>query len=397
MYDMNNNIALVHNAYGKMSGEEMAVENLSALLEKRGVIVHRFSRSSAEIDDRLSRKVAAFFSGIYNPFTKRNFGKFLQEKRPDIVHIHNLYPLISPSILPVCKSFGVPVVMTVHNFRLVCPNGLLMSKGEICHRCLGGREYWCILRNCEEDIFKSTGYALRMAAARVLRRYWDNVDHFICLSEFQKNILVNEGLPADRVSVLANPLSLSKSLGDDSVRGGYVAYVGRISPEKDIFTLIAAARTLFDIPFKFAGDYHRMPEVLKHKSDNCEFLGQLNAQEIASFYANARMVVFATRCYEGFPSVLLEAMSHSLPIICSRIGGLPEIVEAGVNGLLYEPGNVVELAERIQTLWDNPDLCRKFGEEGRQNLKDMYDTEKMVDRLMGIYDQVIKGAQRSAR
>lgn len=312
-------IAIVHNAYEKVSGEETVIENLAALLVERGVSVCRFSRSSAEIEDKLSGKMAAFFSGIHNPFAKKTFGEFLQSNRPNVVHIHNLYPLISPSILPVCKTFGVPVVMTVHNFRLVCPNGLLLCSGGICHRCLGGREYWCVFRNCENSLFKSTGYALRTAAARMLRRYYDNVDHFICLSEFQKNILVGEGLPVGRVSVLANPVSFAQvqktennstgspigPFGDDrgldtglrrydekvehsgmtdnwipasagmtkasfEQSGGYVAYVGRISPEKDIFTLLEAVRRLGDVPFKFAGDYHRMPEVLKNKPMNVE-------------------------------------------------------------------------------------------------------------------------------
>jgi len=444
-------IAIVHNYYGKLSGEETVIENLAALLSERGVSVCRFSRSSAEIEDKLSGKTAAFFSGIHNPFAAKAFGEFLQINRPNVVHIHNLYPLISPSILPVCKAFGVPVVMTVHNFRLVCPNGLLLSKGEICHRCLGGREYWCVLRNCENSLFKSMGYALRTAAARILRCYYDNVDHFICLSEFQKNILVGEGLPVGRVSVLANPVSFAQvqktrdyhsreggnpenemdlsrghhgptgTFGDDGgldsqkpasgladnwipasagmtneglkQRGGYVAYVGRISPEKDIFTLLEAARRLGDVPFKFAGDYHRMPEVLKNKPVNVEFLGQLGAKEITEFYRNARMVVFATRCYEGFPTVLLEAMSHGLPIVCSRIGGLPEIVEDGVNGLLYAPGDAEELTARIQTLWSVAALCEKLGNEGLRKMTQKYAPDKLLARLLDIYNRLAKRYQ----
>lgn len=409
---MNHIIAIVHNTYGKISGEETAVDNLASLLEKRGLIVRRFNRSSSEIENKLSGKATAFFSGIHNPFAQKAFAKFLKSNRPAVVHIHNLYPLISPSILPVCKAFGVPVIMTVHNFRLVCPDGLLLSRGEICHRCLGGREYWCVLRNCENDIFKSTGYAFRTMAARLFRRYYDHVDHFICLSEFQKNILVDEGLPADRVSVLANPVSFDINIpltpvyqrgdltGDMNIspvpiyqRGeecfGYVAYVGRISPEKDILTLMETARRLGEIPFKFAGDYHRMSGILKNKPANCEFLGQLNAEEIINFYLNARMVVFATRCYEGFPTVLLEAMFHGLPIICSRIGGLPEIVEEGINGLLYEPGNEAELTANIQTLLQNPELCKKLGEAGRQKVREKYDADRLLDQLLEIYRKVI--------
>ena len=174
---------------------------------------------------------------------------------------------------------------------------------------------------------------------------------------------------------------------------GYVAYVGRISPEKDVSTLLEAAGRLGDVPFKFAGDYHRMPEVLKNKPMNVEFLGQLGAQEIAEFYCNARLVVFATRCYEGFPTVLLEAMSHGLPIVCSRIGGLPEIVEEGVNGLLYEPGNVVELTARTQTLWGDAALCEKLGNEGLRKMQAVYAPAKLLARLLEIYNRLAKRDQ----
>lgn len=386
-------IVIIHNAYGNPSGEEIVTDDLAKLLESRGMAVQRFSRSSAEIENKRLGKISAFFSGIHNPYSKREFARFLDETRPDVVHIHNLYPLISPSILPVCKTQCMPVVMTVHNFRLACPNGLLLSKGEICHRCLGGREYWCVLRNCENSFFKSTGYALRTATARMLRRYYDNVDHFICLSAFQKNILIDEGLPANRVTVLSNPLPFKLETTQSRGLGEYVAYVGRISPEKDVMTLIEAARRHGDVQFKFAGDYHRLPEAIKQKPDNCAFLGQLNAEEIDKFYNNARMVVFATRCYEGFPTVLLEAMSHNLPVICSRIGGLPEIVEDGVTGLLYEPGNANELSDRIRTLWQNPVLCQKLGESGRQKVRSNYSTDRLMDRLLEIYEKVIKQAK----
>jgi len=403
-------IAIVHNAYGLISGEDVVVNNLATLLEKRDITVQWFSRSSAEIEETKLGKIPAFFSGIHNPFSRRSFGCFLRQFNPDIVHIHNLYPLISPAILPECTAQGIPVVMTVHNFRLACPNGLLMSHDELCHRCLGGREYWCILRNCENSFFKSTGYTIRTAVARILRRYYNHVNHFICLNDFQRDLLIKEGLPADRATVLSNPISLNmkippRTLGADKkmdprqehsgmTGGGYVAYVGRLSPEKDILTLIESARRLGDLQFKFAGSYHRMPEVIKQKPDNCEFLGQLDAEDLVRFYRDARMVVFATRCYEGFPTVLLEAMSYGLPVVCSRIGGLPMIVEDGVNGLLYEPGNAVELADRIRMLWQDTALCQKLGEAGQRKMQEEYAAERLMDRLIGIYEKVIRAQKR---
>lgn len=360
------------------------------MLEKRGINVCRFSRTSAEIEDKKLGEISAFFFGIYNPFSRKAFGRFLKDNRPDVVHIHNLYPLISPSILLECKEQGIPIVMTVHNFRLACPNGLLLSSDEVCHRCLGGREYWCILRNCEKNIFKSTGYALRTATARIARSYYNNVNHFICLSDFQRDLLVKEGMPAERSTVLPNPILVSNKVLRGKGQGSYVAYVGRLSPEKDILTLLESARRLGDLQFKFAGDYHRMPQLLRQKPVNCEFLGQLDDENLASFYSNAKMIIFATRCYEGFPTVLLEAMSNGLPVICSRIGGLSMVVENGQTGLLYEPGNADELADRIQRLWNEPALCQKLGEAGRKKMQEEYVAERLIDKLMGIYEKVIK-------
>jgi glycosyltransferase involved in cell wall biosynthesis len=385
-------ILIVHNSYARISGEEIVIDNLVALLKVRGIAIARFSRSSAEIENKRLKKISAFFSGIHNPFSRKKFSKFLRAAQPDVIHIHNLYPLISPSILPECTAQGIPVVMTVHNFRLACPNGLLMSRGEVCQRCLGGREYWCVFRNCENDIFKSTGYALRTAAARILRRYYDHVNHFICLTNFQRNILIKEGLPQDRVSVLTNPVEIKVVKPSVEVEKNSVLFVGRVSREKGITSLFDAARICPDIPFVVAGNYEAMPEARKLAPSNVTLLGALPSQKLGAFYDKARIFVLPSVWYEGFPTVLLEAMSHGLPVVCSRIGGLPEIVDDGITGLLYEPGNVAELTEKFRILWDDPALCRKMGESGRQKLNDKYNAEKLLDQVIGIYEKVIREA-----
>lgn len=390
-------ILIVHNAYGRISGEEIVIDSLVRLLQSRGVSITRFSRSSAEIEATRLGKISAFFSGIHNPFSRKAFGRMLREAHPDVVHIHNLYPLISPSILPECTAQGIPVVMTVHNFRLVCPNGLLMSHGEVCHRCLGCREYCCILRNCEADILKSTGYALRTAAARILRRYYDHVNHFLCLTNFQRDTLVKEGLPHNRVSVLTNPLEIKVSKQSLEAENQNVLFVGRVSKEKGIKSLFAAADRCPDIPFLIAGSWQAMPEAVQLAPSNVTLLGPVQKQELVVLYQQARFLVLPSVWYEGFPTVLLEAMSYGLPVICSRIGGLPEIVEEGVTGLLFEPGNAEELADRIRTLWQDPELCRRLGDAGRRKLQEEYAADGLIDRLLGIYEMVIRERARRRR
>ena len=331
----------------------------------------------------------AFFSAIHSPCSKRAVRKLLEEKRPDIVHIHNLFPLISPSILPECKRAGVPVVMTVHNYRLVCPNGLHMVRGQVCEKCCGGCEYWCVLQNCEGSLFKSIGYALRNWFARKKRFFFDNVTMYATLTQFQRQRLSTEGFPADRITVIPNMAS-TKDKEQDAQSGKYVGFIGRVSPEKGIQTLMDVACKCTDISFKVAGSHDRMSHLLEKAYANFDFVGHLSQEKLNEFYKSIRMVVLPATCFEGFPMVLAEAMLSGKPIICSRIGGLPEIVEDGKTGLLFEPGNVEDLATKIKHLWDRPDLCRKMGEEGRKKALREYSQEKYYGRLMDIYCKAIE-------
>ena len=384
-------IAIVHNAYGRPSGEEVVIDNLVRNLEAHGHIVPRFERCSAEIDRMRLGQARAFLSGIYNPASRRAFGRFLSEQRPDVVHIHNVFPLISPAILPEARRRNIPVVMTLHNFRLICPNGLLMRDGKICHECLGGREYRCVLRNCERNLSKSLGYALRTGVARRRRWFLDNVNHFICLSRFQREMHLKEGFSSERCSVIPNAVPtefLSQDSEANRGSGGFVGYVGRLSPEKDIPTLLEAARKLPQVPFKVAGSLARMPELPKQAPTNVEFVGQLDRPALKKFYGQMRVYVFTTRWYEGLPTVLLEAMMAGLPIVCTRIGGLPDLVHDGETGLLAPLGDPAELASRIQTLWETEDLAKKLGEAGRVRVLREYHPEVIYARHMQVYEKI---------
>ena len=382
-------ICLIHNEYGKLSGEEVVARDLLRLLESKGHDVVPFIRSSAEIPKMILGSVRAFFSGIYSFTSKRKIRQFLRTHQPDIVHIHNVFPLISPSVLSECKKASIPVVMTVHNYRLICPNGLFMTNGNICERCSHGHEYWCVLKNCEGNRFKSLGYALRSYVARKKRFFLDNVTIYAALTEFQKQKLITQGFPSDRIVVIPNMTTIENT-EVESPLGEYVGYAGRISPEKDIPTLMDASQNYQRIPFKAAGTYEKMPHLLKQSPANFEFLGHLDSAKINQFFASARMIVLGSICYEGFPTVIIEAMLYGKPVVCSRIGGLPEIVEDGVTGLLFEPGNADDLAEKIRYLWDHPELCQKMGQTGREKVLREYSSEKYYERLIACYQKAVE-------
>ncbi len=382
------NILVIHNSYGKVSGEEIVVDRLAALLQQRGHNVLQFRRSSEEIPGLWFGKVRAFFSGIYSWTSRYEVARLLRRHRPDVVHVHNLFPLISPSILPECRRARVPVVMTVHNYRLVCPNGLHLSDGAICERCLGGREYRCVVQNCERNLLKSTGYAVRNYVARVARLFLDNVTVYAPLTDFQRRRLVAAGYPGDRMAVIPNMIP-GEGPPAASPAGNYVGYVGRISPEKDLPTLLAAAAQCPDVPFRVAGDFSRMPELLSRAPANVQFVGHLDAARLSEFYRDLRMLVLPSKCFEAFPLVLVEAMLQRKPVICSNIGGLPEIVEEGVTGLLFQTGNAAELGEKVRSLWSRPDLCRRMGEAGRAKAVREYSAEKYYERLLAVYRQAL--------
>jgi glycosyltransferase involved in cell wall biosynthesis len=404
-------ICLIHNEYGRPSGEEAVVRSIHQLLTVHGHRVTTMMRSSAEFDGSRLGKASAFFTGIYNPYSRSAFRRMLRRERPDIVHVHNLYPLISPSVLIEARAAGVPVVMTVHNYRLVCPNGLHMAHGKLCERCLGGKEYNCVLNNCEGSIFKSLGYAVRNHVARNRRWYRNNVTMYAVLTEFQRRRLIAAGYPAERLMVVPNMVDAAglaqvTGKGDGQFDGqggeagdanasaavpgqGYVGYVGRISPEKGIPELLAAARSLPEIPFRAAGAFDRMAHLLDSAPANFQFLGHVDRAALGAFYQSSRIIVLCSTCFEGFPTVLVEAMVRSKPVVCSRLGGMPEIVEDGVHGLLIEPGNAEDLARKIRFLWERPELCAQMGAAGQRKALSTYSTVRYHERLMGVYERAI--------
>jgi len=382
-------ICIVHNEYGRFSGEEAIVERICRLLEGHGHKLIRLTRSSSEIPALVLGEIRAFFSGIYSFASARRIRRILQEQRPDVVHVHNLFPLISPSVLQQCRKAGVPVVMTVHNYRLVCPNGLHMKDGQVCEKCAGGREYWCVLKNCEGSLFKSLGYALRNFTARKWRLFLDNVTVYTTLTEFQRQRLIAEGFPGERIVVIPN-MSTQSAHNGMPLLGDYVGYVGRISPEKMVPLLLEAARRIRNAVFRAAGDWSQMPEIRRLAPSNFQFLGHLSGEDLEEFYRSSRFLVLCSSCFEGFPVTLAEAMQYGKPVISSRIGGLPEIVDDGVTGLLFESGNVDDLADKIGRLWSDPELCRRMGLAGREKALREYSSARYYERLIHVYARAMR-------
>jgi glycosyltransferase involved in cell wall biosynthesis len=382
------NVVQVINYHRYGGGLDNMANATIALLKTHGVNVFLLSRDSGKLSRGLRSKLYTFICSIYSPSGLTEINKILQANSIDIVHIHEVYPLISAWILRACRDANVPVVFTCHDYRLTCPIYTHWHKDEICRKCIRGHNYWCVFNNCRGKIFESIAYWLHGVVAQRFRLFQENVTLFVAVSEFMKNWLAEAEFPNERIVVVPNMVEDQDSFSDTS-HGEYIAYAGRICSEKGFDLLLSASREL-RIPLHIAGDYSKMNDVVKTSPEHVKFLGMLDKKQLNKFYQNARFLVVPSRFHEPFGLVAAEAMMYGLPVIASMAGGLAEVVEDGVTGLLFKPGNAEDLSKKIKLLWENPNLCKQFGIAGREKAIREYSPEKHYNRLMAVYERAIE-------
>lgn len=391
-------ILLVHNDYAKYSGEEAVVDKMNQLFKRLGHSVAQLRMSTAGLRENLMGKAKGFIAGLYSPAGVKAMAEALDREKPDIVNVHNLYPFISPAALRECKKRGVPVIMTVHNYRLICPTGLFMRNNAPCELCLEkGNEWGCVKYNCEGSLLKSVGYAGRNAVARLRRHYLDCVDYFACLSDFQRQKLIQAGFDPAKLIVIPNSITLPTPPppipNPQSPIPKYVAFSGRISPEKGVDLIMEVARRHPEIPFKFAGAVSPNVNLSLPDSNNVELKGYLSGDELEKFYKDAAFFVLSSKCYEGFPMAILEAAKYSKPMVAPNHGAFPEIIKQGneteEGGVLFTPGDVDELEKVIVGLWNNPEEINRLGQNAYKNLQNHYTSDVVANMWKNLLQKVI--------
>lgn len=385
-------ILLVHNDYGKRSGEEAVVDKMDGIFASLGYETAQLRMSTATVRGTLAGKIRVFFAGMWSPAGVRAMRDTLRREKPDVVNIHNLYPFISPASLRECRKAGVPVVMTVHNFRLICPTGLFMRDSAPCEICLErGHEWGCVRHNCEHSPFKSLGYAVRNAVARIGRHYLECVDLFACLTDFQRRKLIEVGFPPEKLIVIPNSIDIKEIIPCEGT-GRYVAFCGRISREKGIDLIVEVARRHPEIPFKLAGAVGD-PSLVADLPANVELVGFVSGKALDDFYDNAAFVLMASRCYEGFSMAILEAATHSRPTVAPGHGGFTEIIralcEGGSDQLLFEPGNADSLEAAVTRLWHAPERASALGQTAATNLRRLYTVDVVSQKWKKAVNKVI--------
>ena len=379
-------ILLTHNLYRIPGGEDAAFNAEKNLLESKGHRVITFIEDNARLNGRNPLKV---LNMIWSRSAYRKIKHLIMDTKPDVAHFHNTFFMISPSAYYACKEEGVPVVQTLHNYRLICPGALLMRGGTTCEDCVGKSVPWRgVLNACWRGSYIGTALVTSMLTLhRLLKTWQEKVDIYIALTEFAKKKFIEGGLPAEKIVVKPNFVYPDPGKGDHG--GKYVLFVGRLSQEKGLPTLLRAWKNLKDIPIKIVGEGPLMSEIKslagREGLDNLEFLGRKPREEVFRLMKDALMLVFPSEWYEGFPMTIAEAFATGLPVVASRLGAMAEIVEDGRTGLLFEAGNPEDLADKVRWGWENPERMKAMGIEARKEFEDKYTAEKNYEMLMEIY------------
>jgi glycosyltransferase involved in cell wall biosynthesis len=382
-----------YNQHRGGGGADNAARATIDIARENGHEVEVFTRSSEDLPPNLGGRLQAGISAIYAPDSVRRFDAILDSFKPDLVHVHEVFPLVSPWILPGCTRKVVPVVMTTVDYRMTCPVGTHLRRGQPCDKCAGGREHWAVLKNCRQNLTESVMVAAYNTIVRRFSLFDRHVRRFIAPSEFTRRWLTDKaGIDAARITSIS-PLVEIPVRGIDPAAGQYVGYAGRFSPEKGIDILVQAGR-LSDVPIRMSRNMNGLLKVAVPLDIEVDVTSDRHG--LADFYRGARMLVVPSLGLETFGLVGAEAMSHGVPVIASRIGALAELIEDGVDGLLFEPGNVRDLADKITRLWNDADLCRRLGCAARAKAVAYWGSDSHLKHLMAVYDSVCDNGRDAA-
>lgn len=374
-------VLLAHNRYQQAGGEDAVLAEEHQLLVRNGVEVELYEQDNKLIGTMPAMQVAV--DTIWSQRTVREIGAHIQRFKPDVIHVHNTFPLISPSLYFAAAKHGVPVVQTLHNFRLFCAQAMFMRNGAVCEDCIGKLPWRGVIRRCYRESGPQSAVVVGMQGVhRMLGTYRNKVTRYIALNKFCRDKFIEAGLPADRIVIKPNFIDLPAPR--PTVRSGGL-FVGRLSLEKGIATLAQALHLYRGASIDVIG-HGPQDEELKGLP-GAHLLGWMKGEEIYGRMAQAGYLVMPSIWYENFPRTLVEAYACGLPVIASRLGAMAELVKDGETGLLFTPGDAGELAEKLRWADNHPAEMQRMGEAARRQYEENYTSEINFRQLMHIYDE----------
>ena len=391
-------ILVIHNRYQQRGGEAVAVEQEIDLLQSTDHDVIFYWRGNDEVRDTgLIQKASIPLRTVWAQDTVNQLRQLIKAEQPDVAHIHNTHFMISPAAVHICHEMGVPVVMTLHNYRLLCPVATFFRDGQVCEDCLSKSfQYPAVMHGCFRGRAASTTLAVNNAVHRTINT-WDKVDLFVTPTAFARQKLIEGGFDGDKIVAKAH--FLNNSLDTTAVHHNedherFMLYAGRLSPEKGTHLLLEAWKALPDVPLKIVGDGPLMPEVERLLTEypdlNIDSLGYMERDQLINMIESAETLIFPSTCYETFGMSIIEAFAVGTPVIAAGHGAPGELVTHGENGLHFTPGSADHLREQVCHLWDNPQVVHQFGQNARETYQTHYTAEKNADLLQAIYDRVLE-------
>jgi glycosyltransferase involved in cell wall biosynthesis len=386
-------VLVAHNVYQQAGGEDAVFRAESGLLRRCGHVVFQYTEDNARIEGM--NRLALGAETLWSRSSRKKLRKILNETQPQVAHFHNTFPLISPSAYYACRKAKVPVVQTLHNYRLICPSALFFRHNDNCTDCIHKKFAWPgIFNKCYRGSMQQTAAVAAMVGLHRLFKTWNNqVQIYIALTAFSRKKFIEGGLPEEKIMV--KPNFIYPDPGKE--RGGrdYMLFVGRLAAEKGIMTLLRAFEYLPRIPLKVAGDGPLMQKAVDfirlHGMQNVQMLGHRTGEQIIGLLKGAGCLVFPSLWYEGFPMTIAEAFACGVPVIASRLGAMKEIIDHQRTGLHFAPGDPQDLTAKIEWAWTRPTIMQSMGKEARWEYERNYTAEKNYEMLMGIYKTAIQG------
>ncbi|OBA08131.1 glycosyl transferase [Paenibacillus polymyxa] len=394
-------VLVIHNFYQQSGGEDKVVEQESAMLRSRGIetehyYVHNDSIKSKGLANMAKLAVEATWS--FPEF--RRIKELLLRVKPDVVHVHNFFPVISPSVYHACERLGIPVVQTLHNYRLICPAATFMRGNEVCEKCLHGSLLHSIRHGCYRGSQLQTIPVAAMIKFNELIGTWQHkVSRYIALTQFARDKFAESGLPLDRIAVKPNFIHHHSVKAKYDPKDRYLLFVGRISVEKGVRKLLQAWSQLENqdgLRLVIIGDGPEKAELAAaYPQEDIRFLGQQDGDTVLNFMSRAMYVMVPSIWYEGFPMTIVESYSVGTPVLCSRIGALEEVVKDGVTGFHFQHDDLenIKTVIRHAVAYENYTAMRQRVAE---NYAAHYTEEVNVKQLLAIYSEVMEECDNEA-
>ncbi len=403
-------ILLAHKFFKYYGGADVFFFEVGRVLEENG---HQVAYFSTEDDDNLDSEYSKFFikapdfkeSGIlnkikafikipYNIEAKNKFSDLIDDFQPDIIHVFNIITQISPSILDAAKKKNIPIVISFNDYKHICPNYKLFHHGKICEACKGGKFYNAVINKCSHDaISYSVASSIESYIHRWLNIYKKNIDLFLFASDFMAHKTIEFWGDNFKWGKLLNPFKIpNKSVLNN--KGAYGLYFGRLIDEKGVDVLIEALKLTPQVPFKIVGDgpdFEKLINIAKlNNLHHVEFTGAIWGEQLEKIIENSKFVVVPSIWHENFPYVVLQAFAASKPVIGSNRGGIPELVKENERGTVYNPIDPVELANKINSYYNDDELCYQLGQNARKYIEDNFNDEVFYNQLINNYKKVLK-------